>query len=48
MNLINLKMMANPLNWVTLALWLFVAGMVLAASGVTLAPPTSDKQAPTQ
>lgn len=46
-SIINLKMMANPLNWATLAIWLFVGAMVLAASGVTLAP-TSSTTPPTQ
>lgn len=48
MQVLNLKMMANPLNWVTLALWLFVGAMILTVSGVTLAPPPSPGQPPTQ
>lgn len=48
MGVLNLKLMANPLNWVTLALWFFVAAMVLAASGVTLAPPSNPSQPQTQ
>lgn len=38
MNVVNLKMIANPLNWVTLAIWLAVGAMFLAASGITVAP----------
>lgn len=36
--IINIKLMANPLNWVTLAIWLFVLAMCLTASGITVAP----------
>jgi hypothetical protein len=42
-NVVNLKMMANPLNWATLALWLFVGAMVLAACGITVAPQDDTK-----
>jgi hypothetical protein len=44
---INLKLMANPLNWATLALWLFAGAMVLAGAGITLAP-TQTNTPPTQ
>lgn len=41
MAVLNLKLMANPLNWATLAIWLFALGLFLAGSGVTLAPPNN-------
>jgi len=41
LQVINLKIMANPLNWLTLAIWLAALGMVLTASGLTKVTPTS-------
>lgn len=38
MHVINLKLMSNPLNWLTLALWLAAGAMVLAGSGLTQVP----------
>jgi hypothetical protein len=38
---VNLDMMANPLNWVTLALWLFVLGFVIHTFGPMMPKPPS-------
>lgn len=46
MGIINLKLMGNPLNWATLALWLFAAGLFLTGSGLTKATPPAKNLAP--
>lgn len=39
--IINLGLMSNPLNWLTLALWLFTLGLVLSATGITTVPTSN-------
>jgi hypothetical protein len=34
MKAINLKLLAHPLNWVTLAIWLLAVGILAVASGL--------------
>ena len=37
----NFKLMMNPLNWLTIAIWLFVFAMVMSATGATTTPQTT-------
>jgi hypothetical protein len=43
MQILNFAMMKHPLNWVTLAIWLFALGFFLHVSDLTIAPAGNEK-----
>ena len=43
MKVMNLGLMTNPFNWITVAIWLFVFAMVIAAAGVGQSAPSNTR-----